>query len=150
MNTKTENVKTSNPSGLVCEFRLSKRMFDLGIKLSTFFYYIYFPNTGKHFIYRNKTAFKTYKYNLEKEIDCQLIPAPLSEELADLLPELHKTWWETNEKNARLKTWFCSKQDLNAIDIIVKSANRESSARAKILIHWIEKELPFNGQPEDR
>ncbi len=141
MNTVTESVNISTPRELVCEFRLAKRMFDLGIEMSTFFYYLYFPNTGKYFIYRNKTAFKTYRYNLEKDVECKLIPAPLSEELVDLLPELYKTWWKKNEKNPKYKIWYCSKGNLNDIDIMIKSASKESSARAKMLIHLKENEV---------
>ena len=139
---RSSNLKISTPKDLVTDFGLAKKLKELGLDLPTFFYYIYFPNTGKHFIYRNKTAFKTYSHNVNRNIECQLIPAPLSEELMNVLPEMYRTYWKKG-KNVDHKTWFCSKGDLSDINIIIKTGKKESSARAKMLIHLLENDPEF-------
>ncbi len=124
------------PQQMVCGFKLARQLLEAGVSLDTFFYYLHFPNTGKHFLYRNKTAFKTFRFNLDKGIDCQLIPAPLSEELMELMEGSYLTWWTLNHSAG--KQWFCSHESTARVQII-KCGKNEANARAKVLICLLEK-----------
>ena len=141
----SQKVKTITPSELVCEFELARKMYELEINVPCFFFFIYFPNTEKHFIFRNKTALKTFNYNRSRDIECLLVPAPLSEEVGACLPESHRTWWKRENENDRKKTWFCSTGEFDEgsfegeeTNIAIKSAANEASARTKMLIHLAE------------
>ncbi len=136
MKTNKIDVKLKNPNDLVCGFNLSKQIHELGISLNTFFYYLYFPNTGKRFLYRNKTAGKTYDYNLSRGIHCELIPAPLSEELLLGIPHKVQSW--CNYPGQRPKNViYCSSNIPSGSEKVV-SGNNEATARAKMLLHLYE------------
>ena len=145
----SQKVKTITPTELVCEFGLAKEMYELEVNVPSFFFFIYFPNTDKHFIFRNKTALKTFNYNRSRDIECLLIPAPLSEEVGSVLPADHRTWWRRDEITGK-KTWYCSTSDQNDItnesetEIEIKSGTNESSARTKLLIHLAGQNEDFN------
>ncbi len=124
------------PQDLVCEFKWSKQIHQLGLSLNTFFYYLYFPNTGKRFLYRNKTAYKTYDYNLGRGIHCELIPAPLSEELLLAIPHKVQSWWDNPNQNYRHIIYYSSNFPSRNEKMI--SGKNEATARAKLLIHLYE------------
>ncbi len=130
------NIELKKPQDLVCDFKWSKKIHQLGVSLNTFFYYLYFPNTGKRFLYRNKTAHKTYNYNLWRGIHCELIPAPLSEELLLAISCKTQSWWEHPNQRHRNIIYCSSNIPLGNEKVI--TGNNEATARAKMLIHLYE------------
>ncbi len=130
--------KFIDPSKSVCPFDLSKELNMLGIKLKTFFYYLHFHDTGKRFLYRNKTAFKTFQFNLDREASCELIPAPLSGELGKHLPEECRTLWRFLANGKKYKQWCC--QYVHQGNEILANGKTEVEARAKLLIQLKQKE----------
>ncbi len=127
---------------MVCNFSLAKKIKDAGKVVHTFFYYLYFPKNGKQFLFRNKTAFKNYEHNVSVGMPCELVPAPLSEELSSVMPEKCMSWKELLLQEGKIKTmWYCSNAELTQQVVKGKSEISECNAKADLLVQLIEQKL---------